>query len=1165
MKKIFTLFAALAMVMSMSAKTIYLNTGGSGLWNQGGAKFGCHTWGSSEKSGWMTHVEGDIYSFETLDANTNVIFTRVQSSATGIWDKEWNRIETTIPADKNYCSITGWDASDYAWSTYITHTFAKGTTLYIDFRAITTEKKGANYPKANAAGLDYSGTAGGTIIPITFTADVKWAEGAEFMKTDQGGWASIPFKAPSEGANCAQVAADGKSYTWTTFSEPTVTLSLDKTEADAGTEVTVTLTATADNVTGDVTYAFQYSTDEATWNDMEATGNTATQTFAAETRYYKVTMTNGGTTKEATAKFTGIKFHVIGSWDNWATHHEIVDGSKTITLEADSTYEYKITAGNWDIHWGNNGTMTRDNCTGWSFDADSNAKITADLTGEYVFNVVRNAEGKVVVSVTYPELPAPHVTLHKVLVGEDLQAVVSQALSSDTVLVQAGTYEGNFTMKDGVYVSGGWNADFTEQTQHASILDAKASGRVLNQPTAFDALTIWDNFTIQNGKLTEVLTDKLGAGVALLKNGRVINCLVQNNTFTYDPATQCAGGGIAQNSNGDTCAINCIVRNNKATHGGGIRTAGVAINCLVENNEATGNGGGVYLHNIGQLHNSIVRNNVCKKDVGGIDIAGVGGAVYNCLVVGNHADGNIGGVQARKYNDVINTTIVGNNHNTTTADRVTWAGFRASDNTNTNYNGKLFVNNVIWGNTHNDTLVNQVMPYLKHYATNGKFVNNALQGSSDALDTISTVTYIHLSAENDPQFNEDYSFATTSPLYNAGTNDALTYFVGDKDVYGNARKQGANIEIGAVEIAEPTQTIITETFDLTQEDDTRNMGGAYAIYAGDYTLRIYGYTGAGTYQDDPATEEDAAPMLFTPDYDDALNAVVVVTIDEENNKEVMQVTATSADGLKVYNLTINIALPSYEKYSLIATGIQAENDEVEGMPVIRLKGEGLLNGEATMPFDFMVYETMMGYMAEGSIGDIYAYSTEAIFFVEEGAFTFMATMQDDEGKYLFNVEMYGTMAQEEVEINITETIDLTAYKLTIEAQGNMATVSAFVEEKEIFFWLDLNQGEEGVYPAAAASNIWYGDDQLQPAANTFIVYSEEEDVKELLASFISTPDAEGNAIMYNFTLISGEKPANPTGLDNINATVAPVKMIENGQIFIISNGVKFNAQGAIVK
>ena len=424
------------------------------------------------------------------------------------------------------------------------------------------------------------------------------------------------------------------------------------------------------------------------------------------------------------------------------------------------------------------------------------------------------------------------LTLYKLVAGEDLQAAVDNADAGDTILVQAGTYEGNFTMKDGVYVSGGWNADFTAQTEHASILDAKASGRVLNQPANFETLTIWDNFTIQNGKLTEVLSDKLGAGVALLNNGRVINCLVQNNTFTYDPATQCAGGGIAQNYNGDTCAINCIVRNNKATHGGGIRTAGVAINCLVENNEATGNGGGVYLHNIGQLHNSIVRNNVCKKDVGGIDIAAAGGAVYNCLVVGNHADGNIGGVQARKANNVVNTTIVGNSHNTTDETRILWAGFRASSNTEGDYNGKLFVNNVIWGNKHNGEVVaEQVMPYLKHYVSKGTFANNALQGTANV-----NATYIQLSAENDPQFNEDYSFAWSSPLYNAGTNDAVAKILGDKDVYGNARKQGENIDLGAVEHTVHTLTVAAvENGTLALEVLGQNMpleAKAYEVPAG---------------------------------------------------------------------------------------------------------------------------------------------------------------------------------------------------------------------------------------------------------------------------------------------------------------------------------------------
>ena len=50
---------------------------------------------------------------------------------------------------------------------------------------------------------------------------------------------------------------------------------------------------------------------------------------------------------------------------------------------------------------------------------------------------------------------------------------------------------------------------------------------------------------------------------------------------------------------------------------------------------------------------------------------------------------------------------------------------------------------------------------------------------------------------------------------------------------------------------------------------------------------------------------------------------------------------------------------------------------------------------------------------------------------------------------------------------------------------------------------------------------------------------------------------------YNITLTTADEI--PTTLDNINATVAPAKRINNGQLIIINNGVEYNAQGAIVK
>ena len=648
----------------------------------------------------------------------------------------------------------------------------------------------------------------------------------------------------------------------------------------------------------------------------------------------------------------------------------------------------------------------------------------------------------------------------KVAAGSDLQAAVDGASSGDTVLVQAGTYEGNFTMEEGVYVSGGWNEDFTAQTEHASILDAKQSGRVLNQPANFATLTIWDNFTIQNGKLTAADGGKnLGAGVALMQKGRVINCLIQNNTFDYSGT--CIGGGIGQDvgDRNDTCAINCVVRNNQASHGGGVRIRGVILNSVIEYNKTTTNAaGGMHLQG-GAAYNCIIRFNESLKDLGGVRLYGACDLV-NCLIVGNKSAGKVGGVQAGEGNaasNIINCTIAGNEQATTGGDAV-YCGLRSNNKNATQYNGKFFVNNVVYGNkAGGEILPEQIHEHLRHYATNGKFINNALQGTSAALDTLGTVTYIHLSTENNPQFNEDYSFATTSPLYNAGTNDALTYFVGDKDVYGNARKQGANIEIGAVEIAEP----------------------------------------------------------------------------------------------------------SYEKYSLIATGIKAENETVEGMSVIKLKGEGYLNGEEAVPFEFMVFESMMGYGAEGTIGDIYAFSTEAEFIAEEGDFLLMATMQDEEGKYLFNVEVRGTMPKAEVEIVVKETKDVTLYNLNMNVQGNMAMVTA--EGETLSFWLTLLETENyyGTYTNDAFSNIWYGDDQLYAAYGEAQVYAEVDGKAKFVVSFISTPDAEGNVTLYNFTLYAGEKTA--TGVENLDATIAPVKMLRDGQLVIMKGDTKYNAQGAVVK
>ncbi len=379
--------------------------------------------------------------------------------------------------------------------------------------------------------------------------------------------------------------------------------------------------------------------------------------------------------------------------------------------------------------------------------------------------------------------------------GKALQDAIDAAEAGATVFVEAGTYQGNFTMKESVQVSGGWNSDFTAQTEYASVLDANANGRVLNQATDFTTLTVWENFTIQNGKLSENV-DNLGAGVVVRKQGRIANCLVQDNTYTYTSGN-CMGGGLGHESGdlNDTCAINCVVRNNKGTHGGGVRIRGVILNSVIENNTATGPCGGLHLQG-GAAYNCVVRGNQTTGDTGGVRLYNAGKLV-NCLVADNYCQGKVGGVGSESaVSDIINCTIVNNTQGLTSTDKE-FCGVRIA--TENGANSKIFVNNVVWGNKAGEEVQGQQISYsVCKYGTR---TNNAFQGKSP-IDA-EFIALAENEAANGPQFvdpaNGNYAFAWSSPLYNTGLNSVVEKMVSDKDILGNARMQGENIDLGAVE------------------------------------------------------------------------------------------------------------------------------------------------------------------------------------------------------------------------------------------------------------------------------------------------------------------------------------------------------------------------------
>lgn len=443
-----------------------------------------------------------------------------------------------------------------------------------------------------------------------------------------------------------------------------------------------------------------------------------------------------------------------------------------------------------------------------------------------------------------------------VKVGENLQNVIDHTFSGNTVMVQAGTFYGNFTMKDGVNVSGGWNEDFTSQTDYVTILDAQESGRVVNQPSAFSTLTIWSNLTIQNGSLSSKQSDEGGAGVWLNKKGQVKHCKIQNNTYTYESGN-CLGGGVGNNAVDaatDVLIDECIICNNRASHGGGVRIRGTIQNSEVYGNTATNNSGGAFILGGGYAVNTIIHDNT-GKGIGGIKLQGAGeirecqiydnnsttdatggvnlherAAMYNCVIRGNKSNSNIGGVRLTTDNNgngctlanclivdneatgtvsglsleatgspstlhkVYNNTIVGNSQ--ASSSNPDYCGVRL------NVGGPLqFCNNVVWGNKANGAVQASQIHVLASYSKQANnFVNNALVWSGKLSDGNDFVVPSTISLTEDPfkdAANGDYTPTAGSGLIDSGNGG---YFHGTTDLAGNTRKQGT-IDRGCYEQA----------------------------------------------------------------------------------------------------------------------------------------------------------------------------------------------------------------------------------------------------------------------------------------------------------------------------------------------------------------------------
>ena len=117
---------------------------------------------------------------------------------------------------------------------------------------------------------------------------------------------------------------------------------------------------------------------------------------------------------------------------------------------------------------------------------------------------------------------------------------------------------------------------------------------------------------------------------------------------------------------------------------------------------------------------------------------------------------------------------------------------------------------------------------------------------------------------------------------------------------------------------------------------------------------------------------------------------------------------------------------------------------------------------------------------------------------------------------------------------------------------NTLTASAELSIGKLNMNLVLGEGAEGVYEITEESTLTIGDKAVTLMAGIAMVIPEDQMAVAIMI-------VEYNEELYYIEVLM---VAPETGVDNITTTVAPAKVIKNGQLIIIKNGVEYNVQGA---
>ncbi|MBN2059208.1 MAG: right-handed parallel beta-helix repeat-containing protein [Deltaproteobacteria bacterium] len=359
-----------------------------------------------------------------------------------------------------------------------------------------------------------------------------------------------------------------------------------------------------------------------------------------------------------------------------------------------------------------------------------------------------------------------------------IQDGINAAVSGDTVLVAAGTYYENITMKSGVVIQG--------EGQDVTTIDGGENASVVTAFSVNSAAKL-DGFTITNGNSGN------GGGIY---NWFFSSPIVTNCTFSGNSATS-YGGGI-YNFNSSPTVTNCTFSGNTAgDSGGGIynhNSSPTVTNCTFSGNLASFFGGGIYNNNSSPTITNCTfsENSVAStyyqetKGGGGMHNEYSSPTVTNCTFSGNSTFFNGGGMaNINSFPTVTNCTFSGNSA------YYYGGGIYNSYSSPTVTNCTFFGNTAIGGVMYNE---NSSSPTL----TNSILWGNDPEGIFNSVSSTASVTYSDIQGgytgtgniNADPMFvdqgNGGLHLQQDSPCIDAGDNSAPSLPTTDFD--GDDRK-----------------------------------------------------------------------------------------------------------------------------------------------------------------------------------------------------------------------------------------------------------------------------------------------------------------------------------------------------------------------------------------